>query len=129
MLALGREVMRKICVYGPQSGRPGTEKIRFYDEMASGWDLGSSSKIIVSLGDFNGHEGKCAEVFEGVHGANSIGKRNADEKRLLKFLMKKSCAWQTLGFIRQTKGKSLLVLVDVKQKLILCLWEKNAESI
>ena len=29
-----------------------------------------------------------------------------------------------LGFIRQTKGKSLIVLVDVKPKLILCLWEK-----
>ena len=43
--------------------------------------------------------------------------------------MKESCVWQTLGFIRQTKGKSLIVPVDVKQKLILCLWEKNTESI
>ena len=39
------------------------------------------------------------------------------------------CACQTLGFIRQTRGKSLIVLVDVKQKLILCLWEKNKKSI
>ena len=38
--------------------------------------------------------------------------------------MRRSCAWQTLGFIRQTKGKSLIVLVDVKHKLILCLWGK-----
>ena len=43
-------------------------------------------------------------------------------------VVKKSCAWQTLGFIRQTKEKSLIVPVDVKQKLILCLWEKNTES-
>ena len=31
----------------------------------------------------------------------------------------------TLGFIRQTKGKLVIVLVDVKQKLILYLWEKK----
>ena len=43
--------------------------------------------------------------------------------------MKESCAWQTLGFIGQTKEKLLIVPVDVKQKLILCLWKKNAESI
>ena len=43
-------------------------------------------------------------------------------------MRKKNCARQTLGFIRQTKGKSLVVLVDVKQKLILYLWEKNTES-
>ena len=43
--------------------------------------------------------------------------------------MKKNCKRQTLGFIRQTKGKSLIVPMDVKQKLILCLWEKNVESI
>ena len=44
-------------------------------------------------------------------------------------VMKETCAWQTLGFIRQTKEKLLIVLVNVKQKLILCLWEKNTESI
>ena len=66
VLILGREVMRVICAYGPQSGRTDAEKVHFYDEMGSEWDLGSSSKIIVSLGDFNGHVGKCAEGFEGV---------------------------------------------------------------
>ena len=43
--------------------------------------------------------------------------------------MKESCACQTLGFVRQTKGKSLIVPVNVKQKLILCLWEKNRKYI
>ena len=49
MLTLGREVMRVICAYGPQSGRPDAEKVHFYD-------------------NFNGHVGKCAEGFKGVHG-------------------------------------------------------------
>ena len=36
VLTLGnRDVMRIICAYGPQSGRPNTEKVRFYDKMAS----------------------------------------------------------------------------------------------
>ena len=132
VLTLGREVMRVICAYGPQSGRPDAEKVRFYDEMGSEWDLGSCSEIIVSLGDFNGHVGnlgKCAEGFEGVHGGNGVGKRNAEGRRLLEFLMKESCAWQILGLKRQTKGKLLIVAVGVKQKLILCLWGKNIESI
>ena len=50
VLTLVREVMRIIGAYGPQSGRPHTEKVRFYDEMGSEWDLGSSSEIIVSVG-------------------------------------------------------------------------------
>ena len=44
--------------------------------------------------------------------------------------MRESCAWQILGLKRRTKGKSLIVLVvDVEQKLILCFWGKNTESI
>ena len=68
VLTLGREVMRVIYAYGRQSERPDAEKVRFYDKMGSEWDLGSSSEIIVSSGDFNGHVGKCAGGFEGVHG-------------------------------------------------------------
>ena len=45
------------------------------------------------------------------------------------FVMRESYAWLTLGFKRQTKGKSLMVLVDMEQKLILCLWGENTESI
>ena len=71
------------------------------------------------LGDFNGNVGKCAEGFKGVHGENGIKKRIAKERRLLEFSDEKE-----LCFIRQTKGKSLIALVDVKQKLILCLWGK-----
>ena len=50
VLTLGREVMPVTCAYGPQSGRPNSEKVHFYDEMGSEWDLGSSREIIVSLG-------------------------------------------------------------------------------
>ena len=51
--------------------------------------------------------GKCAEGFEGVHGTNSIGKRNAEGKRLLEFCDEKELCMAKTCFIRQTKGKSL----------------------
>ena len=84
---LGREVMRVICAYGPQSGRPDAEKVRFYDKMGSEWDLRSSSEIIV-LGDFNGHVGKYAEGFEGVHWGNGVGKKMQKEEDCWSFVMR-----------------------------------------
>ena len=104
VLNFGREVMRVICAYGPQSGRPDAEKVRFYDEMGSEWDLGSSSEIIVSLGDFNGHVGKCAEGFEGVHGGNGVGKRNA-EGRLLEFCDERELCVANTWFKKTDKRK------------------------
>ena len=89
----------------------------------------SSSEIIVSLGDFNGHVGKCAEDSEDVHAEMILGKEMQKEEDCWSFVMKESCAWQTLGIKKQTTGKSLIVPVDVEQKLILCLWKKNTESI
>ena len=92
--------------------------------MASDLDLGSSSKIIVSLGDFNGHVGKCAEGFEGVlHGAgeNGIGKRNAEGRKMLEFCDERELCVANTRFYKADKKKSLIVLMDMKQKLILRL--------
>ena len=71
--------------------------------MASERDFGSSSEIIVSLGDFNGHVGKWAEGFEGVHGKMVLGKEMKKEEDCWSCVMTKSCVWQTHGFVRQTK--------------------------
>ena len=73
--------------------------------MASKWDLGSSSEIIVSLGNFNRHVGKCAEGFEGVHGANGIGKRNAKGRRLLEFCDEKELCVANTWFCKANKRK------------------------
>ena len=99
VLTLGRTVMRVICAYGPQSGRPDAEKVRFYDEM------GSSSEIIVSVGDFNGHVGKYAEGFEGVHGGNGVGKRNAEGRRLLEFCDERELCVANTWFKKTDKRK------------------------
>ena len=38
VLTLGREVIKIICAYGLQSGRPDAEKVRFHGEIASEGD-------------------------------------------------------------------------------------------
>ena len=74
-----------INMYEPQSARLDTEKVWFYDKVVSEWDLRRSSEIILYLGDFKEHVGKCADSFKGVHVGNGIGKRNVDGRRLLEF--------------------------------------------
>ena len=73
--------------------------------MKSEWDLGSASKIIIFLGDFNGHVGKCAEGFKGVHGGNGIGKRNAEGRRLLEFCDKRQLCVANTWFYKADKRK------------------------
>ena len=82
-----------------------TQKVCFYDEMPSEWDLGSSSVMIVSLQDFNGHVGRCAKSFEGVHRENGIGERNAQERRLLEFCDEKELCVANTWFYKADKRK------------------------
>lgn len=80
-----QEIVRVICGYAPQTGRPALEKERFYDEMAYEWDMQGTNELVLGLGDFNGHVGNDIEGFEGVHGGNGIGKRNVEGRMLLEF--------------------------------------------
>jgi len=73
--------MRLICAYGPKSGRPLSEK-QFYDDMACGWNLCSSTAMIFGLGDFNCHVEKLIDEFEGIHGGYGFGTRNVEGRML-----------------------------------------------
>ena len=103
VLILGKKVMHIICAHGPKSENPATQKVRFYDVMGSEWDLRSSNEIIVSLQNFNGHVGKCAEGFEGVHGGMVLGK-NA-EGRLLEFCDVRELCVANTWFYKADKRK------------------------
>ena len=46
VLAFEEEVVRIICVYGPQTGRTSVEKEHFYDELSSEWDLHSVGELV-----------------------------------------------------------------------------------
>ena len=74
-LVFGEEVVRVICAYAPQSGKPDSEKELFYEEMACDWSMANANEMMLGFGDFNGHVGKCAEGFEGIHGGYGIGKK------------------------------------------------------
>ena len=94
VLTLGREVMRVICAYGPQSGRPDEEKVHFYDEMGSEWDLGSSNEIIVSWGNLMDMWGNMLRVLKVYTGGMVLGKEMQKEEDCWSFVMTESCAWQ-----------------------------------
>ena len=63
----GEEMVRVICAYALQSGKPDAGKERFYEEMARERSMGNTNELMLGLGDFNGHVGKCAEYFESIH--------------------------------------------------------------
>ena len=87
-LVFEEEVVRVICAYAPQSGKPDAEE-RFYEEMAREWSVANENELVSGLGDFNCHVGKCAEGFEGIHGRYGTGKRNAEGRMLLDFCDRK----------------------------------------
>ena len=47
--------------------------------------MANANEVVLGLGNFNGHVGKCAEGFEGIHGGYGIRKRNAEGRMLLGF--------------------------------------------
>ena len=79
--------------------------MRFYDKMASEWDLGSSCVVIVSLRDFNGHVGKCAQGFKGIYEGSGIGKRNAEGRRSPEFCYEKELCVVNIWFYKADKRK------------------------
>ena len=88
-LVFGEEVVRVMCAYAPQRGKPDSEKERFYEEKAREWSMANANEMVLGLGDFNGHMGKCAEGFKGIHGGYGIGKRIVEGKMLLDFCVQK----------------------------------------
>ena len=54
-LMFGEEMIRVICDYAPQSGKPDIQKDKFYDEQVHEWDIKRRKKLTLGLGDFNDH--------------------------------------------------------------------------
>ena len=99
-LVFKKEVVTVVCAYAPQSGKPDAEKEIFYEEMAREWSVANA--LALGLGGFNGHVGKCAEGFEGIHGGCGVGKRNAKGRMLLDFCDQKELCVAKL--VVQEKG-------------------------
>ena len=91
VLTLGREVMRITCVYGPQSGRPDSEKIRFYDEVGSEWDLGVQVKSLFVWGISMDMWKNVLMVLKVYTGGMVLGKEIQKEEDCWSFVIKESC--------------------------------------
>ena len=76
---------------------------KFYEEMAREWSVVNENELVLGLGDFNGHIGKCAEGFKGIHGGHGIGKRNAEERSLLDFCDQKEFCVANTWFKKKDK--------------------------
>ena len=85
--------------------KPDAEKERFYAEMARKWSMANANELVLGLGEFNGHVGKCAEGFEGVHGGYGIGKRNAQGRMLLDFRDQKELCVANTWYKKKDKRK------------------------
>ena len=46
-LVSGEEVVRVICAYAPQSGKPDAEKERFHEEMAREWSMANANELVL----------------------------------------------------------------------------------
>ena len=57
----------------------------FYDSLQTVISAIPDKEIVIPCGDWNGHVGKAADGYEGVHGGFGYGERNADGDRILDF--------------------------------------------
>ena len=80
-----RETFNVISAYAPQVGLEEHHKIKFWEDLESlvqGIPL--EEKIFLG-GDLNGHVGKDASGYEGLHGGYGVGVANAEGKTILDF--------------------------------------------
>ena len=85
-LIVGKCLMNVVAAYAPQTGRSQEEKDNFWEAV---WKLIEGIKEterIMLGGDLNGHVGKGSNGYEGVHGGQEYGVRNAEGERILEFV-------------------------------------------
>ena len=78
-------VLTVLSVYAPQTGLEESTKDAFYDSLQTVISELPDKEIVIPCGDWNGHVGREAARYEGVHGGSGYGERNADGDRVLEF--------------------------------------------
>ena len=84
-LAIENNIITVLSCYAPHVGLGNTIKDAFHDLLNSTVNKVSATETLVICGNFNGHVGKVANGYEGVHGDHSYGLRNTEEERILEF--------------------------------------------
>ena len=84
-MVIGDGIVTFISVYAPQAGLEDNIKDKFYDELREAVTKLGKSEIVFPCGDWNGHIGRSAMGYEGVHGGFGYGERNTEGERLLEY--------------------------------------------
>ena len=91
-----------LSIYAQQSGLTITEKEFFYDSLQNLVQTIDDLEMLLICGDFNGHIGKAALGYEGIHsGYNNIGKRNTDDERILEFAVANNLVVGNSKFVKK----------------------------
>ena len=67
--------------------------------------MANANEMVLGLGDFNGHVGKCAEGFGGIHGGYATGKRNVEGRMLLDFCVQKELCLANTWYKKRDERK------------------------
>ena len=83
---VGETVLTVFSVYAPQTVLEESTKDAFYDSLQTVIsELPLDKEIVIPCRVWNGHIGREAAGYEGVHGGSGYGERNADGDRVLEF--------------------------------------------
>ena len=77
------KIVHLLSIYAPQTGRAQLEKDSFYNILSDCILAIPSTEYLVVGGDFNGHVGRKATGFNGIHGGHGYGTLNDDGNRIL----------------------------------------------
>ena len=75
LLFFKKGLLRLICGYAPQSGRPLEERQSFVMAKCE-CDMHSAGILAMCLEDFDGHIGRHIDGFDGSHGEYGVGLMN-----------------------------------------------------
>ena len=84
-IILGEIVVTVLLVYAPQTRLTVAKKELFYKSLQNLVQTIDDSEKLLICGDFNGHFGRAALGYEGIHGGHGFGKCNIDGERILEF--------------------------------------------
>ena len=82
-LLIGKRIISIVSTYAPQQGLSNDEKDRFYEELISLTAKVGENELLIIGGDLNGHVGKDANGYQGMHGGFGFVTRNVEGERIL----------------------------------------------
>ena len=84
-LVIGKQIVNIVSAYAPQVGLSAEEKDDFRDSIIIVLSGIPKQESIFIGSNMNGHVGRDADGYGGVHGGMAFGTRNAEGERILEF--------------------------------------------